>query len=691
MHNYLLEIGTEEIPAKFMSGVLAQLEELSEKQLKEYRIRYGRIRTIGTPRRIALLIYDLSDQGADLTEEVKGPALKAAYSPDGKPTKAAEGFARSQGVTVEDLFMKELGNAQYVYAKKEVKGKPVREVLPEMAVRLIEGLNFPKPMRWADKDMRFARPIRWLVSLLDEGIIAFDLAGLTAGRITRGHRFLGRESIFVDSPLTYEEQLEKEFVLVDQAVRRAECWKQIREAADKIGGMVEEDEELLEEVTYLLEWPAALAGTFAESYLAIPEEVVITPMREHQRYFPVRSQDRKLLNYFITVRNGDKNNLDTVKIGNEKVLKARLADARFFWEEDQKIKLEQYLPRLEKIVFQESLGTIAQKVERLKTSVAKLAGILALTEEQQKNCVRAANLAKADLVTNMVYEFPELQGIMGQYYAELSGERPEVAQAVKEHYQPRFAGDEIPEGIEGALVSIADKLDTIAGCFAIGIEPTGSQDPYALRRQAMGICLILIGHRFEFDFDSLISMALENYRGIIAENCFSAATKLKIKEFFQARLKNILSEEGYRYDIVDAVLGVEYNSPLTTLARAAALEQRKTDPQFADLLTAFTRAYNLTKKAENLGIKKEYFTEPAESELYQELLQAEEKIGSLAASREFMQAIEALAKLAVPINRFFNEIMVMVEDEKIRDNRLGLLGKAVELTRNIGDLSKIVL
>lgn len=690
MHNYLLEIGTEEIPAKFMSGVLTQLKELAEKQFNEQRITYSEIKTIGTPRRITLLAYDISEKGEDLKEEVKGPAKKAAYSPDGKPTKAAEGFARSQKVTVEDLFIKEISNTEYVYAIREVKGKPVRDVLCDLAIHLIEGLNFPKPMRWADKEMRFARPIRWMVSLLDEEIIPFELAGLTAGNITKGHRILGRDNIVIKSPLTYLEQLEKEYVMVDQEIRRAECWRQIQEAAEKIGGVVEEDEELLEEVTYLLEWPSALAGTFAESYLAIPEEVIITPMREHQRYFPVRDKNNKLMNYFVTVRNGDKNNLETVKIGNEKVLRARLADARFFWEEDQKIKLEEYLPRLEKIVFQESLGTVAQKVERIKSSVRTMAGVLALSESQQKNSIRAANLAKADLVTNMVYEFPELQGIMGQYYAELSGEEQAVSQAIKEHYQPRFAGDEIPSSIEGALVSIADKLDTIAGCFAIGIEPTGSQDPYALRRQAMGVCLILIGHRLEFNLDFLIDMALANYKGIISEKCFAQPTHDKIKEFFQARLRNILSEGEYRYDIIDAVLGVDYNSLLTTLARAEALVKTKSNLQFAELLTAFTRAYNLTKKTGKLNINNEYLIESVESELYNELIQAEEKTGGLISNRDYVSVIEVLSQLAAPVNRFFNDIMVMVEDEKVRDNRLGLLYKVVELTRNIGDLSKIV-
>ncbi|PKM89759.1 MAG: glycine--tRNA ligase subunit beta [Firmicutes bacterium HGW-Firmicutes-12] len=690
MHNYLLEIGTEEIPAKFMPGVLAQMHEHAQKQFKEHRITYNELKILGTPRRLTLLAYDLSKKGEDLKEEVKGPAKKAAYSPDGQLTKAALGFARSQGVTVEDLFLKDMGNTEYVYAIKEIKGKPTREVLPEIAIQLIASLNFPKPMRWSDLEMRFARPIRWLVSLFDNDVIPFELAGLTADRVSRGHRILGKENLVIDSPLTYMEQLEKEYVLVDQDLRREECWRQIKESAAKIGGRVEVDAELLEEVTYLLEWPTALAGTFEKSYLAIPEEVIITPMREHQRYFPVRTKDGELMNYFITVRNGDDRHLDTVRQGNEKVLKARLADARFFWDEDQKQKLAQYLPRLEKIVFQESLGTVAQKVERIIRNTEALAQRLSLNDSVTQRAKRAAQLAKADLVTNMVYEFPELQGIMGQYYADISGEDKVVSQAIKEHYQPRFASDDIPSGVEGALVSMADKLDTIVGCFAIGIEPTGSQDPYALRRQAMGICLILMGHSFELELDDLIRVALNNYKGVLGDDCLGEDTKDKIKEFFQARIRNILSEEGHRYDVVDAVLGVDYSSLLTTLKRAEALSKLKEEQKFVTLLTSYTRAYNLTKKTTAKDIHKEYFVEVVERELYDELKKAEEKIDELSMRRDFIEVIGHLSMLAMLINRFFDDIMVMVEDENIRDNRLALLHKVVALTRRIGDLSKIM-
>lgn len=691
MADYLLEIGTEEIPAKFMHGVLNELKDLAAKKLEEKRIKSASIRTLGTPRRLVLLINGLAEKGEDLKEEVRGPAKKAAFDPSGQPTKAAQGFARSQGVPVETLICKETGNGEYVFALKEVAGRLTEEVLPEIIPQLIMGLSFPKPMRWGDKELRFARPIRWLVSLLNEKIIPLEIEGLQADRISRGHRFLGQQNIVIKNPHTYEEQLRENFVLTDQELRKAECWRQIKEEAAKAQGKVDEDEGLLEEVTYLLEWPTALTGSFASEYLQMPEEVVITPMREHQRYFPVRDQQGKLLPRFITVRNGNAEHLEIVRSGNEKVLKARLADARFFWEEDQKVKLAEYLPRLQKIVFQESLGTIAGKSARVEKIVGVLSDKLKLETTVKENACRAAQLAKADLVTNMVNEFPELQGIMGNYYALLSGEKQAVAQAILEHYRPRFAGDILPVSMEGALVSIADKMDTLAGCFAIGIEPTGSQDPYALRRQAMGVCLILLAHKLELKLDELITIALDNYRGIVKEEQLGQQTVVKIKEFFQPRLKNVLSDEGHKYDVIEAVLCVDYGSVLNTLARAKALSQMRDNEQFQALLTSFTRAYNLAKKTEGGAIDPAYFEDASEKELYEGLKEVAVKIKALETTRDYPGVIVVLSQLAQPISNFFTAVMVMAENEKVRVNRLGLLAWLVMLTRSIGDLSKIVI
>ncbi|MGI6588823.1 MAG: glycine--tRNA ligase subunit beta [Peptococcia bacterium] len=690
MADYLLEIGTEEIPAKFMPSALAHLKDLAAKKLQEQRLKYKTIRTMGTPRRLALLVEGLAEREEDLRQEVRGPARKVAFDSAGQPTKAALGFARSQGVAVENLVVKETENGAYLFALKEVKGRPTAQVLAEIAPQLINEINFPKPMRWGKQELYFARPIRWLISLLDEQIIPLKIAGLCAGRISRGHRFLGQDRIVIKHPQTYQEQLYENYVLVDQEARKEKCWRQISAEAKKIKAKVEQDQKLLEEVTYLLEWPTALLGSFSAEYLKLPEEVVITPMREHQRYFPVRDQEGQLLNRFITVRNGDSEHLDLVRVGNEKVLKARLADARFFWTEDLKVKLEDYLPRLEKIVFQESLGTVAQKATRVEKIVEQLAKKLQLKNTVTQNAGRAARLAKADLVTNMVGEFPELQGIMGHYYAHHSGEKEVVAQAILEHYRPRFAGDVLPTSLEGALVSIADKMDTLAGCFAIGIEPTGSQDPYALRRQAMGVCQILLAHQLEVSLDELIMIALNNYQGLLSKEQLGEQTVEKIKQFFQFRLKNILGEKGYKYDVIEAVLAVEYGDLLTTLLRAEALSQMRDEEDFKALLTSFTRAYNLTKKNQGGEIEPCYFEDPTEKELYEALKTAAGKIKPLIATRGFQGVIVELSKLTSYIDNFFVAVMVMAKEEKVKKNRLGLLARFVTLTQNVGDLSKIV-
>ncbi|HOB82284.1 MAG TPA: glycine--tRNA ligase subunit beta [Peptococcaceae bacterium] len=691
MADYLLEIGTEEIPAKFMPGALAELQAMAAAKLKEHRISFKSLRTMGTPRRLVLYIEDLAAYGEDLKEEVRGPAKKAAFDATGAPTKAAKGFARSQGVPVESLIVKETGNGEYLFALKEVKGKATEELLPELAVQLVTGLSFPKPMRWGSIEMRFARPIRWLVSLFDEKVIPFSLAGLQAGRRSRGHRFLGQPEIEIKSPQTYPEQMRENYVMVDQEERREECWRQIQEQAARVNGRVKEDSSLLEEVIYLLEWPTALTGSIAEEYLQMPEEVVITPMREHQRYFPVRDGEGKLLPYFITVRNGNADHIHIVRAGNERVLKARLADARFFWEEDQKKKLEDYLPQLEKVVFQEKLGTIAQKSERVVRLVGSLTARLQVIDAVAGAAARAAQLAKADLVTNMVYEFPELQGIMGRYYALLSGEKEEVAQAILEHYQPRFAGDVVPASTAGAIVSIADKMDTLAGCFAIGIEPTGSQDPYALRRQAMGVCQILLAHGFEVHLDHLIASALTNYRAVLDEAALGENTAARLKEFFQSRIKNILADRGHRYDVIDAVLGVEYGDLLSTVARAEALTSLRDNEQFQDLLRGYTRASNLAAKKEEGEINPAYFSDDTEKVLFAALENTAAELAPLEVKRDFQGMITILAALAEPIDRFFDAVMVMAEDRQVRINRLGLLAEVVALTKKVGDLGKIVV
>jgi glycyl-tRNA synthetase beta chain len=688
MADYLLEIGTEEIPAKFIPGALKQMEEITAKALQEKRIAYTRIRAVGTPRRLALQIQGLALKGEDIVDEVRGPAKKAAYDAAGQPTKAVEGFARGQGVALSDLIIKEVNGNEYVFAKKEITGQDTAMILPEMMQAMIAGLYFPKPMRWGALEFRFARPIRWLVSLLNDQVLPFTVAEVTADRKSRGHRVLGEQSFAISSAANYEAELAAQYVMVDPAKRQNEAWQQIQKLAKANQAKVEPDEELIEEVTYLIEWPTALMGSFSKSYLEIPEEVVITPMREHQRYFPVRDEAGKLLNHFVTVRNGGDHCLDVVQAGNEKVLAARLADARFFWDEDRKKPLEAWLPRLEKVVFQEKLGTIGDKVRRIESLAGELAKQCNLTEAEQAIVLRAAHLCKADLVTSMVCEFTELQGIMGRYYALESKEEPAVAQAILEHYQPRFAGDQPAASLAGALAAIADKMDSIAGIFAIGIEPTGSQDPYALRRQAMGICQTILAQNLDLDLDLLIDRALGQYAFVCPEESRQGVHD-KIKEFFAARLKNILSDQGHRYDVVEAVMAVNWQQLQTVVDRARALSALREDAAFVKLLAVFTRANNLAKKENSRLINPQILTEASELALYEALQKAQGELDKVKAEQGLEGVIHLLSSLAGPINDFFDNVMVMAEDEDLRSSRLAMLNAIVEMSRLVGDLSKL--
>lgn len=686
----LLEIGTEEIPAKFMAPALAQLKSLAERALAEERIAAAAVVTYGTPRRLALYIKDLAERQGDLVEEVKGPAKKVAFDEAGQPTKAAQGFARGQGVPVEELVVKDTGAGEYVFATRRATGGATAEVLPRLLPGLITGLNFPKPMRWADKEMRFARPIRWLVALWGTEVIPFELEGLATGRETIGHRFLSQGRIVLNEPAEYLEKLEAAYVIVDHNRRRELIWAQIQDLAAKHGGVVEPDEELLEEVTHLLEYPTALCGGFSEDYLVLPQEVLTTPMREHQRYFPVLNPQGGLLAKFITVRNGTADHLEVVQAGNEKVLRARLADARFFYDEDLKTPLADNVEKLQKIVFQESLGTVYNKVERIRALSAYLGRRLGLTEGDLADADRAAYLTKADLVTNMVYEFPELQGIMGADYARHNGEKPAVAQAIFEHYLPRHAGDILPASAIGSLVSIADKIDTIVGCFAAGIQPTGSQDPYALRRQALGICHVILNHKLKLSLTDLINTAYGLYASKITTKLSGEQVRQEVLEFFRQRIRNILIDRGVTYDAADAVLAVDYDDVVWAELRGQGLQEFRSQPNFAALLTAYTRANNLAKNAVTEDIDSQALVEPVETALYTALTAARQAVQAELAQARVVPALARIAGLQPAVTAFFEGVMVMVEDERVRNNRLALLKQISDLMGQIADLSKIV-
>ncbi|OAT85801.1 glycine--tRNA ligase subunit beta [Desulfotomaculum copahuensis] len=687
--DFLLEIGTEEIPARFLDPALAQLQELAGRLLAEERLAHGGIDTYGTPRRLALYVHDLAAVQEALVEEVKGPAVKVAFSPDGEPTRAVLGFARSQGVPVEGLVRKNVGPVEYVFAVKRREGRPAPEALARLCPALISGLHFPRPMRWGDLEVRFARPVRWLAALYGEQIIEFSFAGLTAGRQTRGHRFLCPGPVELDNAREYRQVMKDAHVLVDPAERRQLIRRQVAELAAREGGRVEPDEELLAEVANLVEYPTALCGSFDPDYLKLPAEVLITPMREHQRYFPVRDEKGGLLPRFIAVRNGTAEHLDVVRAGNEKVLRARLADAAFFWREDLQTPLAERVDALKKVVWQESLGTVYEKMERLTDLAVYLAGVLHADESQTARVRRAARLAKADLVTNMVYEFTELQGVMGRAYALENGEDPAVAQAIYEHYLPRFAGDELPATLPGRILSLADKMDTLTGCFAIGIQPTGSQDPYALRRQALGICHIILDGELTLSLGEMIARAYGNYRGRVKLQLDQAKTGEELKEFIGQRLRGIFTERGPAYDTVDAVLASGFDDPAGAWQRARALEGFRSTPQFEAVLTAFNRANNLSKKHPRSAVDPAFLVHPAEEALYDRLTKTREAVRQHLAGRDYRSALAALADLLEPVGAFFDAVMVMVDDEQVRRNRLGLLQSVAGLARPVADLSRL--
>lgn len=680
----LLEIGTEEVPAHVMPGILSQLKENAAKTFDELRIEYKNIKTLGTPRRSALLVEGLAEQQADLSKENRGPAVNIAFDADGNPTKAAQGFARGQGVKPEELVTKD----GYVYAMVHEKGGQTADLLGETLKGLVDGLNFPNNMHWADLDYKFIRPLRWLVALYGQDVIDFEVANVKSGRTSRGHRFLSEGDFEIANAEDYVEACRKASIIVDQNERCEMIRQQIAEVAAANGGQAEVNEDLLEEVLYLVEYPTALCGKFDEKYLALPAEVVITPMRDHQRYFPVL-KDGQLLPLFITIRNGGKEHLETVQHGNERVLRARLEDAQFFFDEDRKKTLEQHGEKLKTVVFQDGLGTIYDKALRLEVLAGYIADAIGANEQDKKNAVRAAKLAKADLVTGMVTEFTELQGVMGREYALLDGETKAVAQAIDEHYMPRFAGDSQPASVAGRIVSLADKIDTIVGTFSRGLIPTGSQDPFALRRQALGIVNMLKEAQYHISISQLVAKAMELLK--IADAGQQAKLQNDVADFMKLRLKNVLADAGIRYDVVDAVF-VTVDDIYGVFLRAQAINEA-VKQDMAKTIQAFVRTGNIARKAEDVqaAVEADLLAEQVEKDLCKAYEAAASKVEKEIAAQDYAGAIATLSQLAAPIDAFFDGVMVMDKDEKIKNNRLGLLKLVDNLVCQVADFSKIVL
>ena len=680
----LLEIGTEEVPAHVMPGILSQLKENAAKTFEELRIEYKNIKTLGTPRRSALLVEGLAEQQADLSKENRGPAVNIAFDADGNPTKAAQGFARGQGVKPEELVIKD----GYVYAMVHEKGGQTVDLLGDTLKGLVDGLNFPNNMHWADLDYKFIRPLRWLVALYGQDVIDFEVANVKSGRTSRGHRFLSEGDFEIGNAEDYVEACRKASIIVDQNERCEMIRQQIAEVAAANGGQAEVNEDLLEEVLYLVEYPTALCGKFDEKYLALPAEAVITPMRDHQRYFPVL-KDGQLLPLFITIRNGGKEHLETVQHGNERVLRARLEDAQFFFDEDRKKTLEQHGEKLKTVVFQDGLGTIYDKALRLEVLAGYIADAIGANEQDKKDAVRAAKLAKADLVTGMVTEFTELQGVMGREYALLDGETKAVAQAIDEHYMPRFAGDSQPASVAGRIVSLADKIDTIVGTFSRGLIPTGSQDPFALRRQALGIVNMLKEAQYHISLSQLVAKAMELLK--IADAGQQAKLQNDVADFMKLRLKNVLADAGIRYDVVDAVF-VTVDDIYGVFLRAQAVNEAvKQDME--KTIQAFVRTGNIARKAEDVqaAVEAGLLAEQVEKDLCKAYEASSDKAEKEIAAQDYAGAIATLSQLAAPIDAFFDGVMVMDKDEKIKNNRLGLLKLVDNLVCQVADFSKIVL
>lgn len=679
--NFVFEIGSEEIPAGFMPSILRQLKDLAAKALDEAHLSYASIETMGTPRRLALLVADLEEQAADVTEEHKGPSVQIAFDADGNATKAAIGFAKGKGLDVSDLVTKD----GYIYATTTTKGLTAEDVLKDTLPTLITGLSFGKSMHWGNLDDKFVRPIRWMVALLDDQVIPVEFAQVQSGKVSRGHRFLGQESITINNANEYLDAMEANFVMVDQNKRRQVIKDQLQAIADKKGGTILWDEDLLDEINFLVEWPTALCGEFDTSYLALPDAAIVTPMKDHQRYFPMVDKEGRLLNMFLTVRNGDEKSLEVVQHGNERVLRARLDDAKFFFNEDRKKALVDRQEGLKKIVFQEGLGNLADKTGRLFELGAFVADQVELHEDAQVALERATTLAKTDLTTGMVTEFTELQGEMGKQYALLDGESQEVAEAIFEQYLPRFAGDQLPATDAGKVLSIIDKVDNIVATFSRGLIPTGSQDPYALRRQTIGILNILMEAKWDIKISDVVAKAID-LLAVPADKVESL--KEQLQQFFLGRLKNIFLDRSVPHDVIELVL----SNPAATVADAeglvTALMANRID-QNEELVQAYTRMYNLVKAIDYTSVDESLLKEKAEQDLYKAASEVYAKSDAAWQAKDYVSLLALPATLVPAINKFFEDVMVMDKDETVKNNRLQLVRLAYEVMYAIGDVAAL--
>lgn len=694
----LLEIGTEELPAGFILPSLKALKDILGRKLSEARIKYGEIQTFGTPRRLGVVVKNVAKKQTSITSEFIGPPYPVGFDSEGKPTKAAEGFARSQGVPVSKLTCKDTKKGKYLAVKKTIRGHATHTLLKTILPEAITTIPFPKSMRWGRSRLAFARPIHWLLAVFNGRTISFVIETTKSGRRTYGHRFMNKKPFAVRDFDEYSAALKSAFVIPDFEERKKMVRQTAENAVRSVGGQLLPDEELLNTVANLVEYPAVTIGTFSPDFLQLPDEVLITSMREHQKYFAVIDTQNHLMPYFLAVNNTPVSDMSIVTRGHERVLRARLEDARFFFEADSKLPLAQLVEKLKGVLFQAKLGTTYEKIGRVKELTAHLSGLV--SPELREYACRAAWLSKADLVCQMVGEFPKLQGIMGRIYAERSGEPKDIARAIEEHYLPTFAGDRLPESPAGVMVSIADKLDTIVGCFGVNLIPTGTSDPYALRRQALGIIHIILDKGISLSLNSLIDKSIS----LFGDKLSSPPEKIRsdVMPFFRHRLENVMVESGFSKDVIDAVLSASCDDMVSDKARIEALEKLKKEPDFDPIAIAFKRVVNIIKQQKKLikegkdtlsfsdTVNPDLFQEQCESDLHHAFQQTAQTISSYLQNKAYDQGLRAMAHLKKPIDAFFDGVMVLTEEEELRKNRLALLSKIEKLFGQFADFSKIV-
>ena len=693
MENVVLEIGTEEIPAQYMENALRNLNQSAQKYLEEARINYKEIKVYGTPRRLILFIFHIKEKQEDIFQKIKGPAYSIAYNKDLQPQKPALKFAQSQGVNVEDLIVEDTEKGKYIFAPKSIIGQPTIDILSQIFPKIIKGMQFPKSMRWGKRSLRFIRPIRWLLALYGKKIIKFNLNGLDSENITYGHRLLAPQKIKISSTQEYFKKLEKSYVIVDPKIRENIIKTDIKQIIKEIGGEKIINEKQLKEIIYLVEYPSAILGRYDKKYLELPKDVLTVVMEKHQKYFPVFKNKEELLPLFIVIINNSKKHALKIREGNENVLKARLEDAKFFYQEDQKIPLEKRVDKLKNVIFQENLGSLFDKTKRLELLSDYISNSLQVEQKVNKDLLRSAHLCKADLVTEMVKEFPELQGIIGKEYAIISGERKEVAEAIFEHYLPRFSGGRLPQTKSGMILGIADKVDSIIGCFVMGLTPTGSQDPYGLRRQSRGKIAIILKNNLKISLKDIIRKSLSLYKESVSVELKIDENKIvsQILSFLKQRVKNIFLEDGIRYDVIDAVLAVDGDGDLVDIKnRIEVIEEIYNQPIFRNILNSSNRVLNLSKNNEETEINRSLLKEKAELNLYHNYESIYPRTGEFICNKEYNKVFKLLGDLCEPVDEFFDQVLVMDKDKDIRKNRIALIKKIGILFNQVADLSKIV-